>query len=280
MSRPTRFFDAVQRIVGPTRPSLRGSAKLTGSPLASYRRRVWQPRVRNTSKMVKTAGLMLQKCSSQVDELNRECISLREEMKCTRQTLCDITNEKEHLNAKCELSKSKLAKLRDKNEQLEQECLDLIDENLDLQLSEENSDTSSCEDVDSEARFQAIIGHRKYSPEIRKLYYSLLADQVPASKIASVIQTVLKCFHPTLDVEELRLPQKTAASYMRKDELKTVSQAHNVSCQLHIDLSSRCTLRPVHSQASTMPTRCTLRPLWASTVHMTSAWLQSSSRDR
>ena len=30
----------------------------------------------------------------------------------------------------------------------------------------------------------------------------------------------------TLDVEELRLPQKTAASYMRKDELKTVSQAH------------------------------------------------------
>ena len=200
VSRPTRFFDAVQRIVGPTWPSLRGSAKLTGSPLASYRRRVWQPRIRNASKMVKTAGLMLQKCSSQVDELNRECISLREEMKCTRQTLRDITNEKEHLNAKCELSKSKLAKLRDKNEQLEQECLDLIDENLDLQLSEENSDTSSCEDVDSdsEARFQAIIGHRKYSPEIRKLYYSLLADQVPASKIASVIQTVLKCFHPGL----------------------------------------------------------------------------------
>ena len=37
-----------------------------------------------------------------------------------------------------------------------------------------------------------------------------------------------------------------------------------------------CTLRPVHSQASTTPTRCTLRPLWASTVHMTSAWLQYS----
>ena len=30
------------------RPALRGSAKLPGSPLASYRRRVWEPRIRNT----------------------------------------------------------------------------------------------------------------------------------------------------------------------------------------------------------------------------------------
>ena len=40
VSRPSRLFDT---IVGPTRPSLRGTAKLTGSPLASYRRNVCEP---------------------------------------------------------------------------------------------------------------------------------------------------------------------------------------------------------------------------------------------
>ena len=36
VGRPTRFYDAVRRIVGPTRPSLRRKAKLSGSPLAAY----------------------------------------------------------------------------------------------------------------------------------------------------------------------------------------------------------------------------------------------------
>ena len=46
VSRPTRLYDTVKRIVVPTRPSLRGAAKLSGSPLAAYRKRVWKPRIR------------------------------------------------------------------------------------------------------------------------------------------------------------------------------------------------------------------------------------------
>ena len=46
VGRPTRLFDTVKRIVGPTRPSVRGAAKLSGSPLATYRKRVWKPRIR------------------------------------------------------------------------------------------------------------------------------------------------------------------------------------------------------------------------------------------
>ena len=53
IGRPSRVYDTVQRIVGPTRPSLRGEAKLVGSPLASYRKRVWEPRVRNSSRGMK-----------------------------------------------------------------------------------------------------------------------------------------------------------------------------------------------------------------------------------
>ena len=48
ISRSSRFLNTVQRIVAPTRPSLLGPAKLTGSPLASYRKRTWEPRIRKT----------------------------------------------------------------------------------------------------------------------------------------------------------------------------------------------------------------------------------------
>jgi len=35
---------------------------------------------------------------------------------------------------------------------------------------------------------------------IRKLYYRLLTDQIPVSKVDSVIRTVLSCFEPDVDV--------------------------------------------------------------------------------
>ena len=44
--------------------------------------------------------------------------------------------------------------------------------------------------------FQAKSGGRKYSPAIRKLYYTLLSEQIPPSKIASTIRAVLNCFFP------------------------------------------------------------------------------------
>ena len=71
-----------------------------------------------------------------------------------------------------------------------------------------------------------ICGHHKYSHEIRKLYYSLLADQVPISKISDIVRAVLKRFNPSMNVEELRLPKKTCSSYMRKEELKVICDAH------------------------------------------------------
>ena len=48
VNRPTRLFDTINRIAGPTRPSLRGSAKLSGSPLVTYRKRTWKPRTRTS----------------------------------------------------------------------------------------------------------------------------------------------------------------------------------------------------------------------------------------
>ena len=65
-------------------------------------------------------------------------------------------------------------------------------ENFDLQSEEESCDSeTSFQTTDAELIFQDI-GHHS---EIRNLYYNLLADQVPVSKITD-IRTVLKCFNP------------------------------------------------------------------------------------
>ena len=58
------------------------------------------------------------------------------------------------------------------------------------------------------------------------MYYTLLADQVPASKIADTIKTVVKCFNPSIDVQHLKLPKRACVGYMRSEELKTISSAH------------------------------------------------------
>ena len=41
--------------------------------------------------------------------------------------------------------------------------------------------------------FTTKSGERIYSPAIRRLYYSLLSDQIPPLKICKTIKAVLKC---------------------------------------------------------------------------------------
>lgn len=52
IKRPGRLVDTITRIVAPTKPSLNRVAKVTGSPLRSYRQRIWEPRVRTAKKEV------------------------------------------------------------------------------------------------------------------------------------------------------------------------------------------------------------------------------------
>ena len=147
--------------------------------------------------VVRSTSSMLKKCSQQIEELNAECVELRKkievsrtQLRATNCTLRDITNENQHLKRKCELSKVKIDKLKDKNERLETECAMLEIENLDLQSEEESFDSNtSFQTTDAESTFQDIIGHHKYTPEIRKLYYNLLADQVPVPKITDIIRS-------------------------------------------------------------------------------------------
>ena len=190
--------------------------------------------------VIKSTGTMLKYCTKTIQELNAECADLRAKMEVSRSQLMmksralrDVTNENRYLANKNEVAKIQIGNLKAANTQMETECtrLEMI-ENLDLEefsaVSTDNERPLKSSSADDELTLQNIIGHRKYSPEIRKLYYNLLAEQVSVSKIADIIKAVLKCFNPSIDVEELRLPKKTCASYMRKDELKTISDCHKV----------------------------------------------------
>ena len=68
-----------------------------------------------------------------------------------------------------------------------------------------------------------------YSPAIRKLYYSLLSNQIPQGKIETIIRSILKAFFPALNTDLLVLPKERCAGQMRLDEMCTISEAHKAS---------------------------------------------------
>ena len=210
--------------------------------IVASKRQSDEPMVYNI-RVIRQIKLQLNKCSEQINELHAECSHLkqqfeisRNQLRSTKLALRDITNENQSLKRKCEFTTLKVDNLKGKNELLEAENAKLQMENLDL-FSDSDSDSELC-DADTsyqsgkvESNLQDIIGHHRYSPEIRQLYYSLLASQVPVSKIADIIRTVLKCFNPheLENVEELKLPKKSCASYMRRGELKTICDAHKAT---------------------------------------------------
>ena len=78
--------------------------------------------------------------------------------------------------------------------------------------------------------FQTKDGNKVYTTAVRELYYTLLANQLPPAKIALTIKSILKSFMPSLDVDKLKLPGESCASYMRREELTTLNLAHKASC--------------------------------------------------
>ena len=105
-----------------------------------------------------------------------------------------------------------------------------------MSCSERNVNVAGMKEFCIEAKCR-----RRYSPAIRKLYYQLLTKQVPTSKIVDIIKAVIRCFSPAVDIQNLNLPQHDCASYMRKNELKALSDAHKA--KLLCENTSRTGLR-------------------------------------
>lgn len=166
----------------------------------------------------------------------------KEELKSTRHTLKDVTNmlkneKKQHSKAlTCEQQHT--ACFSD-CALLESDLYDAIQQNtaLSTALTSVQAELASIKDTNliyfdedtASFTFKTTTGTTKYLPNVRKLYYTLLADQIPPSKIINTIKAVLKCFLPSINVDHLKLPKERCAGYMRREELKTISMAHKAT---------------------------------------------------
>ena len=177
-------------------------------------------------------------CTKQVETLNSDVSKLKQQLEASRQelqvarcSLRDVTNEKRILDKKKETSQKKFEKSKKVQFSLIQEITSLHLENVDLSMALSDLESDLCEvnssidsynaDTHENFTFQTKNG-RQYSPAIRKLYYTLLANQVPTVRISEIIKSVVKCFNPSIDVDHLKLPQRSCASYMRREEMKTI----------------------------------------------------------
>ena len=210
---------------------------------------------RNTKEMntAQTSDKELTEMSGQMIEIKEKLEESKQQLQLAHGALRVLTNEKFMLQKQWRNAERKTIKYKEDSALLKEDCNKLIEENLDLsstllamqdelKLSKSADDSFGFETLsdvcglttnslshNNEFTFQTKKEGKRYSPSIRKLYYTLLADQVPASNIANIIKSVIKCFNPCVDVESLVLPQRSCAGYMCRDELRTISNAHKAT---------------------------------------------------
>jgi hypothetical protein len=162
-----------------------------------------------------------------------ELQSSRKQLQSAKVALQDVTNQANYLKKQRSNSWKKVSYYKSIQDILKEDLAELQEENFGLLKTMSDVEYELSENESTDYFIMQTKRGQRYSPTIRKLYYTLLANQVPASKIAEIIRTVVKSFNPSIDIEQLKLPQKGCASYVRKDELKTVSEAHKVTllCQ-------------------------------------------------
>ena len=157
--------------------------------------------------------------------------------------------KKETLKLKSELNavKSSLSVQTRRVRELENTVKE-IDESC-CQLEEEYMEANEEVNRLSQAKVTEVLATKEgqqYTNEIRELYYHLLAQQMPPSKIEQCIKTVLQTFTPGVDISNLQFPKASLAAEMRSLEMPTISashQAHLISSadQYHLN-SDRTTL--------------------------------------
>ena len=188
---------------------------------------------------VKESSEQIQKLTTDVNAIRKELDIAKDELSCTRRALKDKTNEVCDMVKKRNAAQKESSDVQSDCKKLKEVAEKVRSKNLELAalIASVQSELTVLSDAtmiildENEEKFtiQTKSGGNTYSHAVRKLYYTLLADQIPPSKVASTIRAVLKCFFPNLDVERVQLPQERCAGYMRREELRTVSMAHKAA---------------------------------------------------
>ena len=158
-----------------------------------------------------------------INTLSEKVIAVTTELNAAYKSLQKAENELSLLKKKADTMDKAFQIIDDDFQFSERAIEDLQDENKKLKEVISSIDNDPVESV------QPIIATKAgkhYALPIRRLYYELLAKQVPASKVFDLVKSVVKCFFPDVDVSKLQLPKESCAGYMRREELYTVEMSH------------------------------------------------------
>lgn len=207
--RPDNAYRFIQRVV---------YSKLPRSTQMNYGSQ--EQEIKSLKSKVEVCTQEVEKLKSDQEKMKKDNKRMKKELDQVKCALRDITNSQRTAERHRDVLQKQASRLKEcyisKVEdyyRLEAVFEELEEANLVLsgtltaveeELSVVSSATSITVDADDMSFcFKTKSGKRMYSPAIRKLYYSLLSDQVPPSKICMIIKAVLKCFLPNLDTEHL-----------------------------------------------------------------------------
>ena len=207
-----------------------------------------------------------EECQKQLENMNIEVTELKgkleeshHKMQSAHDALRAVTNEKSSLQSEKLIAERKAMKYREDNDMMQKDCKKLIEENLDLsatildvrdELSKHDNEIpyDDCQATSNDCEFMASLpphNHscnassftiqtkqgRRYSPSIRKLYYTLLADEVPGKnvKVNHRLHTKAMPVHKKLfDVKDddvsILYPMLAAGATKMKEKLCTHAQ--------------------------------------------------------
>ena len=207
-----------------------------------------QKEINGCSAQIQELSINLSEREDELSMMKRELEMAREELGHTKDALKDVSTKLRIAQKRRNCARKQTQEVREKLEATIADHMhyedELLEKNSELSevigsLQDEivtlpNSAVSLIGSLDKDNRsvkfcFETKDGNRKYSPAIRELYYSLLADQLSPTKISVVIKTVLNCFLPSLDLQLLQLPSEACASYMRRQELTTINMVHKAT---------------------------------------------------
>ena len=191
-------------------------------------------------EQLEDCAMHIQQVAEEFTKLKKELVETKKKLSIANNVLEDKTNKLKSAELKCATAAANCTKLHSKytsivnenlriTKQLEDQFQDLLNPDITVDYFTACEELSNIKDSDSIAvtdnsipclSFKTRNG-TKYTPAIRKLYYSLLSEQIPPGKIATIIKTILKSFFPDLNTDEFALPKERCAGSMRIDELSS-----------------------------------------------------------
>lgn len=233
-ARPDNIYTFVQKVVD--------SLRLSSEPMY-YGMDKTVERLKNVvggyQQELKTMSHKVSEQQEALEEMKRQLEIASTELVSSKRALTDISNQLQKTVKQRDTARKQACKVQDK---FEAAYIDSIYYEDEMQAKyDQLTDYIKC--LKSEANlavcdapfdFETMDGGH-YTTAVRQLYYKLLADQLPPAKISSTIKSILKSFLPSLDVDKLKLPGESCASYMRREELTTINLAHNVESLLKSD---------------------------------------------